>query len=826
MNKQSMRRIKIFFLLLIISSISASAQISLGKYSSQIAYDNPQEFEIGGITLSGIKYLDQQVLIHLSGLNIGDRVQVPGDQLTNSIKKLWEQGLFSDIELRVDRIEGDKIFLEYVLVERPRLSKFRFIGLPKHEADDLRDEVSLVKGNQVTDNIINNTVYAIKNYYIDKGYLFADVTVDQYDDTTLRNNVILDIHVNKGNRIKINEIYFIGNKVIPDKKLRKALKETKQKTWYNIFKSSKYVDNTFKEDKNNIITKYNELGYRDAKILADSFRVHDEKTLDLFISLEEGKQFFFRNISWVGNTKYSSDYLSKLLNISKGDVYDQSLLQEKLFVDERGAFSLYQDNGYLFSSINPVEVQVDNDSVDIEMQVYEGKQARINRIIIKGNSKTNEHVIRREIRTKPGQLYNRSDIIRTHRELAQLGYFNPETIGVNPIPNPADGTVDIEYTLEEKPSDQIELSGGWGAGMIVGTFGLSFTNFSIKNIGNKKAWRPLPSGDGQRLSLRAQSNGVYYQAYNMSFVEPWLGGKKPNSFTFSLYRTTQSDGRDKEDPDRQAINITGISVGLGKRLKWPDDFFTLYNEISFQAYDLSQWSYFIFEDGQANNLSLTSEFARNSIDQPIYPRGGSQFSLKLQITPPYSLFNGKDYTSLSDQEKYRWVEYHKWTFKASWFTRIAGDLVLNSRANFGFLGYYNKNARSPFEGFYVGGDGLSGYNLYGRETIALRGYDNGSLTPENGGNIYNKYTLELRYPISLNPQATLYALAFLEGGNSWYDFGSFNPFNIKRSAGVGMRVFLPMFGMLGVDWGYGFDEISGQPSANKSQFHFVIGQQL
>ena len=469
---------------------------------------------------------------------------------------------------------------------------------------------------------------------------------------------------------------------------------------------------------------------------------------------------------------------------------------------------------------------VENDSIDIEMQVYEGKQATINNIIISGNTKTNEHVIRREVRTKPGQLYNRSDVIRTHRELATLGYFDPENIGVNPVPNPVDGTVDIEYSLVEKPSDQIELSGGWGAGMIVGTFGLSFTNFSTRNILNKKAWRPLPSGDGQRLTLRAQSNGVYYQAYNMSFVEPWLGGKKPTSLTVSLYRTTQSDGRDKEDPARQAINITGMALGIGKRLQWPDDFFTFYNEVSFQAYNLSQWSYFIFTDGQANNLSYTTEFARNSIDQPIYPRRGSQFSLKLQITPPFSLFSGKDYSTLSDQEKYKWVEYHKWTFKASWFSKLAGNLVLNSKVNFGFLGYYNKDARSPFEGFYVGGDGLSGYNLYGRETIALRGYDNGSLTPTLGGNIYNKFTLELRYPLSLNPQATLYALAFLEGGNSWYDFREFNPFEIKRAAGIGMRIFLPMFGMLGVDWGYSFDDIIGKPSANKSQFHFVIGQQF
>jgi outer membrane protein insertion porin family len=460
------------------------------------------------------------------------------------------------------------------------------------------------------------------------------------------------------------------------------------------------------------------------------------------------------------------------------------------------------------------------------MQVYEGKQARINNIIIKGNTKTNEHVIRREIRTKPGQLYNRSDIIRTHRELATLGYFDPEKIGVNPIPNPADGTVDIEYSVEEKPSDQIEISGGWGANMIVGTLGLVFNNFSSRNFFKKEAWRPLPSGDGQRLSVRAQSNGIYYQSYNFSFVEPWLGGRKPNSLSFSVFYTIQTNGYSKGNENRKSIYITGVSVGLGRRLKVPDDFFILEHELSFQRYNLNHWTSFLFEDGYSNNFSFLTRLSRNSVDQPIYPRTGSLFSLSLQITPPYSLFNGKDYSKLSDQEKYRWIEYHKWTFVASWFLRLVGDLVLNTKAQFGFLGYFNKDARSPFEGYNLGGDGLSGYNLYGRETVGLRGYENGSLTPDLGGNIYNKLTMELRYPISLNPSATLYALTFLEGGNAWYDFTDYNPFGIKRSAGLGVRIFLPMFGMLGVDWGYGFDEIKGSPGANKGQFHFVIGQQF
>ncbi len=823
-----LNKIKILVILFILSSIGSYSQGIINTGLSGIRYDKPKEFEIGGITISGVKYLDHSVLIDLTGLSVGDKLLVPGEKLTKAIEKLWAQGLFSDIKLSATKVIGSKIFLDFYLAERPRLSKFNFIGIKKHEADDLRDLVQLVRGSQVTDNIINNTKNTITNYYVDKGYLNTEVKIIQKDDTTMVNNVILNINVNKNERIKIQEIYFKGNKVLSDGKLRRAMKETKRKTWYNIFKASKYIDEKFEEDKNAVLSKYNEMGFRDAKIVSDSISMNDDKTINLYLTIEEGKRFFFRNITWVGNSKYTDKQLSMVLGIKKGDIYNQSLLEEKIYIDEQGVFSLYQDDGFLFSSINPVEVLVENDSIDIELQVYEGKQATINNIIIKGNTKTNEHVIRREIRTKPGQLYNRSDIIRTHRELATLGYFNPENIGVNPIPNPVDGTVDIEYTLEEKPSDQIELSGGWGGGMLVGTLGLSFNNFSARNFFNKDAWLPLPSGDGQRLSVRAQSNGMFYQAYNMSFVEPWLGGKKPNSLTVSLYHTVQSDGTSKDNPDRRSISITGASVGLGKRLKLPDDFFSLYNELSFQAYNLNKWTSFIFEDGQANNFSFKTVFMRNSVDQPIYPRRGSNFSIGLQITPPYSLINGKDYSHMSDIEKYKWVEYHKWTFKASWFTKLAGDLVLNTKVNFGFLGYYNKDARSPFEGFYVGGDGLSGYNLYGRETIALRGYDNGSLTNSIGGNgnIYNKYTLELRYPISLNPQATLYALAFLEGGNAWYDFRDFNPFQIKRSAGVGLRIFLPMFGMLGVDWGYGFDEIPNQPSANKSQFHFVIGQQF
>ncbi|MCX6259025.1 MAG: outer membrane protein assembly factor BamA [Bacteroidia bacterium] len=842
-----MRKFLLCIFMLFSLAFCSVGQDQINPDLPDINYSTPHEYEIGGITVSGIKYLDENVLAQLSGLTVGDKIMVPGDKISKAIEKLWDQGLFSNVKISATKIIENKIFINISLLERPRLSKFSFTGVKKGDVDDIRGKIKLVTGNQVTDNIISNTINTIKTFYIGKGYLNCDVSIRQENDTTLSNHVILYIDVDKKERIKIREITFKGNdkvlprskfaaailpqflfpqkKVMPDRKLRHAMKETKQKRWWNIFKSSKYIEDDYKTDKLNIIKKYNSKGFRDARIVTDSLIKNQDNTISIHITLEEGEKYYFRNITWSGNTKYTSQQLSNILNIKKGDIYDQSVLEDKIY-SETGVFSIYQDDGYLFSSINPVEILVQNDSIDLEMQVYEGKQARINNVIIKGNTKTNEHVIRREIRTKPGQLYNRSDIIRTHRELATLGYFDPEKIGVNPIPNPSDGTVDIEYTLEEKSSDQIEVSGGWGSNMIVGSVGLVFNNFSTRNFFKKSAWRPLPSGDGQRLSFKIESNGIYYSSYNLSFAEPWLGGKKPNSLSVSVYRTIQSNGIAKGHTGRESIYITGAALGLGKRLKVPDDFFLLENQISYERYTLNDWTNFLFANGYANNLSYLVRLSRNSIDQPIYPRTGSLFSLSLQITPPYSVINGKDYSTMTAQEKYRWIEYHKWTFNASWFTRLAGDLVLNTKAQFGFLGYFNKDARSPFEGYTVGGDGLSGYNLYGRETIGLRGYENGSLTPTDGANIYNKLTMEMRYPVSLNPAATIYALTFLEGGNAWYDSRTFNPFDIKRSAGFGVRIFLQMFGMLGVDWGYGFDAIPNNPSANKGQFHFVIGQQF
>ncbi|MBI5219009.1 MAG: outer membrane protein assembly factor BamA [Bacteroidia bacterium] len=814
---------------LLLFGINLFSQVTVTSSLPALDYANPKDYEIGGITVSGIKFLDQDVLISLSGIKVGDTISVPGVDIAQAIEKLWKQGLFSDIKIYATKIIDNRIFLDIYLQERPRLSKFSFSGIRKGEADDIREKIKLVKGAQVTDNLKMKSIHTIKSYFIEKGYLNVDVNLKQEDDTAMMNHVILYFDIKKNERIKIHEVIFEGNTVFTPAQLRRAMKNTKQKTGpskYNIFKVSKFIRENYIEDKKKIIAKYNEKGYRDAKIVSDSVYKWDDKMVNIYIKIDEGKKYYFRNITWVGNSKYKSELLSGYLGIKKGEVFNQSLLDEKLFIDPNGVSSLYLDEGYLFFNVTPVEVLVENDSIDLEMRIFEGRQAMINKVIITGNTKTNEHVIRREIRSKPGQLFNRSDIIRSQRELAQLGYFNPEKLDVNPVPNPVEGTVDIEYIVEEKPSDQIELSGGWGANMIVGTLGISFNNFSTKNMFKKEAWRPLPSGDGQRLSVRAQSNGLAYQAYSISFIEPWLGGKKPNSLSTSVYHTIQTNGQ-TVDTLKTYIHITGISIGLGRRLKWPDDFFTLFNDISFQRYNLKKWNAFLFNTGTAKNLSFTTTFQRNSIDQPIYPRRGSLFSLSLQLTPPYSLLFDKDWANMAAVDKYAWIEYHKWMFTASWFTKLAGDLVLNTKANFGFLGMYNdKWGHSPFEGFTVGGDGLSGYNLYGRDVIALRGYENGALTPDNGGNIYNKITMELRYPLTLNPNATLYGLTFLEGGNCWYQFKDFKPFDIRRSAGFGIRIFLPMIGMLGVDWGWGFDDIPGRIGGNHSQFHFVLGQQF
>ncbi|OFY35534.1 MAG: outer membrane protein assembly factor BamA [Bacteroidetes bacterium GWF2_38_335] len=870
-----MQRVLFLFLLFFVV-YNLNAQITFNSNLDAIDYSTPKEYEIGGITVSGVNYLDQNVLIHLSGLSVGDRIVIPGIDLTDAIKNLWKQELFSNIEISATKITGDVIFLDIKLEERPRLSKFTFSGIKRSEADDLREEIKFMKAKPITENVLINAKNTIKEYYIDKGYRNVEVVIDQEKDTLLTNNVILLIKVKLNNKIKINEIAFEGNSEFSDKKLKRQMKDTKQKLWYNLFKTSKFIQSNYKTDKDNIIAKYNEKGYRDARITKDSVFDNDQKTINIKIKVDEGKKYYFGNITWVGNTKYSTQTLNDFLGIKKGDVYNQTTLDGRLLVDADAVSSLYLDNGYLFFSVTPAEVKIDADSIDIEMRIVEGKQARINNITITGNSKTAEHVIRRELKTVPGELFRRSDIIRSHRELAQLNYFDPEKLDVKPVPDPVNGTVDLEYVVEEKASDQIELSGGFGAGMIVGTLGLSFNNFAAKRIFEPRAWRPLPSGGGQKISMRAQSNGLYYQAYSTTFIEPWLGGKKPNSFSVSIYNTTQTNGQKRYvkdtaenkivNPSRKSIQIFGASLGLGKRLTKPDDYFTVYYELSFQRYTLDKWTGFIINEGKSNNISIASTIGRKSSGpNPIFPTSGSSFSATLQVAPPwYSMLKGENYwklddaettdltasqiTQLENEEHYKWIEFHKWTFQANWFTPLArklqddtkseNTLVLNTGIQFGFLGRWSKNwGYSPFEGYEVGGDGLAGYNLYGREIVSLRGYSNRSLTPEQtsstvlGANFFDKFTMELRYPLSLNPNATFYVLGFLEGGNAWHDFKEFNPFEIKRSAGVGVRIFLPMFGMLGVDWGYGFDDVyyyngAIKDGANGSQFHFVIGQQF
>jgi outer membrane protein insertion porin family len=875
-----MMKLKYLVLLILTSFIfvcHSNAQISIGSLNN-ISYDNPKEYEIGGITVSGVKYLDNNVLIMLSGLSVGDRIMVPGDKISSAIRKLWKQGLFNNVSIYATKIQGNLIFLNIDLKERPRLSKYKIEGVKKSDAENIRDNLHLMAGDVVTENLILRIENTIKNYFTDKGFLNARADITEVFDTTKANNVILNIDIERGDRVRILKINVHGNENLSDAQIKSALKDTKEKgvirpmnkldslfinvisdvfalDFYaiskdfnhyidesykiRIFKGSKFIKDSYEEDKANLIKKYNENGYRDAHIVRDSVYKVDDRTIEIDLVVDEGEKYYFRNINWVGNTKYTENELNAILKIQKGDVYNKDRLETNLNYNPTGfdVSSLYLDDGYLFFNVQPVEVNVEGDSIDLELRIHEGKQARINKVTVTGNTRTNDHVIIRELRTKPGQLFSRSDIIRTQRELAQLRYFNAETLGLDYTPNPADGTVDIEYQVEETSADQIELSGGWGYGRIIGTLGLSFNNFSLRNFFKKDAWRPIPSGDGQKLSLRVQTYGSGYISYGFSFTEPWLGGKKPNAFSVSYYHALYSNGLDKGDPLRSEFINNSVTIGLGKRLQWPDDFFTLYQSINLQWYNLSNYtSIFNFGSGSGDfyNFSYLVAFGRSSIDAPIYPRSGSDVSISLELTPPYSLFSDKDYATMSEDEKYKWIEYHKWKFKSDFYTKLVGDLVLSTRVRFGFLGKYNSEIGvTPFERFYVGGDGLYGYNnLDGREIVALRGYGNETITPNYaynsslGGTIYDKYTLELRYPLSLNPSATIYALTFVEGGNSWGSFRSFSPFDVYKSAGVGIRIFLPMFGVLGLDYGYGFDEVPGIPDANGAHFHFSINQSL
>ncbi len=799
-------------------------------------YMDPSEYVVGDITVSGVRYLDKNAIVGLSGIRKYSRILVPGDVTTQAVQKLWDQGLFSEVKITATEIRSDTIFLDIYLGERSRISSVEYYGVKQSEVQNIVEKVELLSGSQVTDHILSNTRSIIREHFVEKGFLNTEVRIIQKDDPVNPNSIKLNVHIDKNDRVKISDIVFEGNDEFSDKRLRRVMKNTKKKN-LNIFKASKYVKDLFKEDKESLVTFYNENGYRDFRILNDTIMDVSENRVVMAIMVDEGEKYYFGNIDWVGNSIYPKEFLGAVLNISPGDVYNQTMLNDRLNYDEDAVSSLYLNTGYLFSSLVPVEMDIQNDSIDLEIRIQEGEQATLNNVMVKGNTRTNEHVVRRELFTLPGDLFSKDAIMRSARQVAVLGHFDPEKINPQPLMNPAEGNVDLEYALEERANDQFEISGGWGAGMLVGTVGVRFNNFAMKNFFKPSEWRPYPSGDGQSLSIRAQSNGRVYQSYNVSFVEPWLGGKKPNTFSVSAYRSVMTNGDKKGTESRQSMIIDGVTIGLGKRLKWPDDFFSLFAELGYQRYNLNNYSYynFLFRNGAANMLSLTTRLTRfSTAPSLIYPRMGSSFSLSLQLTPPYSLITGKDYSNATDQEKYRWIEFHKWSFKGDYYYELFDKFVLNSRVSFGYLGFYNKDiGPSPFENFYLGGDGMTGYSFYGRDVIALRGYENGSLTPtivkDNKtvyvGNVYSKLTFELRYPLTLNPQATIYVLTFLEAGNAWYELKEFNPFKMHRSAGVGLRANLPMFGLLGIDWAYGFDPVPGRDVAG-SQFHFVMGQQF
>jgi outer membrane protein insertion porin family len=833
------KKISILFIF-ILSHLALNAQ---RIDSSSFNYASPKEYELGGITVIGSDHMDQNVLMLLAGLNVGDKIQVPGDKISTAIENLWKQGLFEDIKITSGTVSGNILYLNIVVTERPKLNKYTITGVKKSELEDIEEKMPNVRGKVITDGLKSSIVETIKKFLIEeKGYWDVKVETQVEKDPKNENNAVLSIRVIKGNKIKIKDINFIGLKAFKPGKVRRTFKETKRKRWWNPFNSGKLNENDLEKDEKALIEKYNSKGYRDAKIVRDSVYRVSPKRINLDVLVNEGHIYYFRNITWVGNSKYSSKTLSNVLGINKGDVYDQSKLNTKLYMNPNGndVSSLYMDEGYLFFNITPVETMASDDSIDLEMRIYEGKQATINKIIITGNTKTNEHVVRREIRTQPGQLFRRSDVIRTQRELSQLGYFDPEKMNVTPIPNPANGTVDIEYTVEEKPSDQIQLSGGYGNKRLVGTLGVSFTNFSARNFFKKDAWRPLPSGDGQKLSIQAQSTGKFYQAFNIAFVEPWLGGKKPTSLSLSTNHTRQVDASISES---NYLKITGVSVGLGKRLKVPDDYFTLFQELNYDYYTLKNYNrVFSFSNGYANNIYYKITLQRNSIDKPIFETRGSQISLSGQFTPPYSLFNDVDYanSTLSEQDRYRFVEYQKYKFSIKNFIPItnkkgkegkeARNLILKTQAGFGFLSpYFTKTGDVPFERFYLGGSGLTGFRIGGQEVIALRGYDdNGSVSPTNGASYIAKYSMELRFPLVVSPQATIFTLVFLDAGNSWNKAKEFNPIDLKRSTGFGVRLFLPMFGLLGFDYGWRLDDSSyGSKSfMQKGQFHFTIGATL
>ncbi len=872
------RTLTILLLLLTILSSDTMAQIGLkGKKEKQKFTNTSNEFIIGGVTVSGSKYLDEELLISISGLSPGDKIKMPNDpQIAKAIQNLWKQNLFSDIQINIVRTQGDKLFLDIQIEERPRLSKYNFKGIKESEAKELKEKVGLVKSRVVTEATKQNANERIKKYFSDKGYSNIKVDIIEKEDTALLNTVILTFQIDKGQKVKINQVNIFGNENAPLVKLKKNMKGTKEmarlslygankesvfgtnqkmgkeylrgqgyfslsKTLqlidpyvrYSIFSASKFNASKFAEDKEQIINYYNSIGYRDAVVEKDTLYTATNGHLNVELLIKEGRRYYFGDIDWQGNTKYTDDELNKMSGIKKGDIYNQELLYKRLGKiptaegDDIG--SLYLDDGYLAFNTDISEKSISGDTINFEVRLVEGEQYTLRNINISGNDKTNEHVIRRELRTYPGNKFSRADIIRSQREISNLGFFDAEKIGIQPMPH-NDGTVDIDYTVVEKSADQLELQAGFGGGLgITGTLGVSFNNFSMKNVAKISEWDPLPMGDAQKLSIRGQANGRWYNSITAGFTEPWLGGKKPNALSVNVYRTFFS-GNFGTTTRGQNMTTYGGGATISKRLRWPDDNFVLSYGINYQLYVLNNWDRFFqgFTNGVANNLNTKITLSRYSIDQPLFPRSGSNITMSVQFTAPYSLLSGKDYTYASQAERYRWIEYHKYRFTAEWYQRVKGNLVLKLASKHGYLGYYNEQLQSPFERFQLGGDGLQGFTIFGRDIIAHRGYE--IYSNDAGATIFNKYTAEMRYPFSLNPSSTIFGLAFFEAANAWNSFKTFNPFQLNRSAGVGIRVFLPMFGLLGLDYGFRFDSPNGQPALGNgtklgqaTKFTFMLG---
>ncbi len=861
-----MRLYRLIFLTLFLT-LSSSVWAQQSGADVTVDYNNPKKYIVGGVKLEGNEHFSPEQILQLTGLQEGMEVTVPSEEMTNIVKRLWGQRFFDDVSVVIDSLAPtrDTAFFKISIIERPRVSRWTFSGVKSGEEKELLERLNFRRGGEFSDYVAKTSTDIIKRYYKEKGFYNVKVDVNTKRDSVIKSAIRVQFAVDKGQKVKIKKITFNGAENVKESKLVRSMKKTRDARLQNFFSSKKFQEKEYENDKRALLTAFNEAGYRDARIIKDTMYYIEPNRLQIDFQIDEGKRYYFRDITWTGNSIYSSENLNEVLKIGKGDVYDMVTMQKRLFgggkQSEYDVTKLYRDNGYLFFNIQPVEMNVEGDSVDVEMRISEGKPATLNNIVINGNDLTNERVIRRQVFTRPGYLFSQSDFERSIREIASMGQFDPEAImgegGYSVIPNQMNNTVDLVYNVTEKPSSQLELSGGWGGNTFVATVGVSFNNFSTRRFFDKSAWRPVPLGDAQNLSVRFQTNGTYYTSLSASFSEPWLFGKKPTSLNMSLYYTRQTNSYIYYNilNNDEYMEVYGFAAGLGKRLKWPDNYFVLYNQLSWQTYRLQNWAYqFLFNTGISHNLSYTLSLSRNSTDQQIYPRTGSDFSVSLQLTPPYSLLRKKDYGLLdedgnptkvdswkkidynyqSSQDRYKWIEYHKWSFKGAIYSKLVGDLVLMARAQFGYLGYYNRNwGYSPFEGFRVGGDGMSGYDTYGSEIVSLRGYENYSLTPQAmssynstgnyyAGNVYDKFTVELRYPVILQPQSTIYALLFLEGGNCWSDIRDFNPFQIKRSAGVGVRIFLPMIGLLGVDWGWGFDD----PVNGGSQFHFVIGQQF